>query len=292
MESSFLNKSFAVYAVCALLFTANLQGVAAQTAHTLMHGSVRTAQAAEPISSAPEVYTGILTLDECEALLVQYYRSSAMDKNALFTGFERLHTALCAGNAGKETMLRYLAHAKLISILYSTGGDRQCKKYLNIIDKQLFPFFNRTLERRNREKLTNEDISNLYLRYADYLYMQLSLETKQFSGVSALPLLYRTALYFNPNNTEALVKFAFWHIFPAHAGTVYYNSFIESQEHFIDELNLTDRFTAYLLYSLYYMKKYNSRKGREYLSKAVDLFPNHAMLLHLYNNYKKGIFAL
>lgn len=292
MGNFFLNKPVTVYAVCVLLFTANLQGVAAQAVDSLMHGSAHTVQTAEPISPAPKPYTGVLTLDECESLLVQYYRSTTIDKDILFTGFERLHAALCAGNAGKETMLRYLAHAKLISILYSTGGDRQCKKYLHLIDKQLLSFFNRTLECRNGEKLTNDDISNLYLRYADYLYTQLVLENNRFSGVSALPLLYRSALSFNPDNTEALVKFAFWHIFPAHAGTVCYNSFIELRENFIDELNLTDRFTAYMLYSLYYMKKYNSRKGREYLSKAADLFPNHAMLLHLYNNYKKGLFTL
>ncbi|MGP1491575.1 MAG: hypothetical protein ACTTI6_11035 [Treponema sp.] len=57
-------------------------------------------------------------------------------------------------------------------------------------------------------------------------------------------------------------------------------------------MTVTDRFTAYLLYSIYYMKRYNSEKGRAYLRKAAALFPDHALLSHLYGNYKKGKFTL
>jgi len=40
------------------------------------------------------------------------------------------------------------------------------------------------------------------------------------------------------------------------------------------------------------LKKYESAKGRAYLQKAASLFPNHVLLLRVYENYRKGIFSL
>ncbi|MGP1454274.1 MAG: hypothetical protein ACTTJ7_00705 [Treponema sp.] len=272
----------------ALFFAASIVQAAAQTPETAALTASQQQADAAPSNSSFEP----LSIDECEAQLEQYYRSTTIDRRRLFTSFEQAHAALSASDTDGEQLMRYLAYAKLISVLYLYGGDRQCKKYLAAIDEQVLTFFNQTVQHRKEAKLTNVQVSALYLRYADYLYTKLALQDQVNGIAAALPVLYRKALLLNPDNTEALVKLACWHIFPADKTTTNYNSFIESQEAYLEELNPADQCTAYMMYSMYYMKKYNSQKGREYLAKAAALFPNHIVLLYLYDNYKKGIFTL
>ena len=57
----------------------------------------------------------------------------------------------------------------------------------------------------------------------------------------------------------------------------------------LKELNEIDRFNAFIWYSIFYMKIYDTKKGWEYFYKAKNLFPNHQIVLLLYENYKKGI---
>ena len=140
--------------------------------------------------------------------------------------------------------------------------------------------------------MTKAQTAALYVRYADYLYTKIALPENTFKIVSALPVLYRKALMLDPDNTEAAVKLACWHIFPADVSTLNYNSFIEAQEEYLEMLSDADRFNAYVLYSSYYMKKYDSDKGRAYLQKAAALFPGHALLSHILENYRQGIFSL
>ena len=236
----------------------------------------------------------VLSVEACEAALAGYYRDKTIDRKRLFSSFDRIHEAMNTDSTDGEQLLSYLEHAKLISVLYTHGGDRKCKKYLKHIDGQAPVFLQEVMQQNGttEKPLTNTQISALYLRYADFLYTKLMLPGNALSIAASLPVLYRKALLLNPDNTEALVKLACWHIFPADATTTRYNSFIESQEAYLEELSLADQGTAYLMYSIYYMKKYDSKKGRAYLAKAAALFPNHVLVLHLYDNYKKGIFAL
>ena len=291
MVSSFLNKPLVLSVALALFFAASMMQAAAQTAETAAPAALQ--QQANSAAS-PEDASGFLSIEACEAALAGYYRNNTIDRRRLFTSFEHVHAALSASDISGEQLMRYLEYAKLISVLYTHGGDRKCKKYLKHIDEQAPVFLQEVMQQggTTEKPLTTAQASALYLRYADFLYTKLVLQKQVNSIAASLPVLYRKALLLNPDNTEALVKLACWHIFPSDATTTRYNSFIESQEQYLDVLTLTDQFTAYTLYSMYYLKKYNSQKGREYLAKAAALFPNHGVLLRLYDNYKNGIFTL
>ncbi|MEL3905752.1 MAG: hypothetical protein P1P65_01795 [Treponema sp.] len=266
--------------------------------------------------SGTEVLQGLVSIEDCEIQLEQYYKTGEYGFRNLFAAFDSVRTELYTAfnaqeqNKERETILlaHYLEYAKLISTVYNYGGDRQCKKYVKIIDEEAAEFLKKTAARRKPAPrgihrpqhgstgaaghISRAELSALYLRYADYLYTKLVLPENVFTIAAALPVLYRKALLYDPGNTEAAVKLACWHIFPANETTALYNSFIELQETALDVLSPTDQFTAYLLYSIYYMKKYNSQKGRAYLQKAAGLFPGHVLLSHLYENYAKGMFAL
>jgi hypothetical protein len=234
-----------------------------------------------------------LSIADCKALEEQYYRMQSFDPQLLLDSFDRIREALNTSFEDAEPLNLYFEHAKLISMLYVYEGNRQCGKYDTLIQGEAQGFL------RQAEKLagkhagfTRHQMSALFMRYANYLYTKIGVPKNTFAIASAVPVLYRKALMLNPGNIEAAVKLACWHIFPADVTTGNYNSYIESQEEYIEELSAADRFNAYLLYSIYYMKKYESAKGRAYLQKAAVLFPNHVLLLRVYENYRNGYFSL
>ena len=245
------------------------------------------------VSQAQVSIQGILSIADCKALEEQYYRMQPFDPQPLLDSFDRIREALNTSFEDAEQLNLYFEHAKLISMLYVYEGNRQCRKYDTLIQGEAQSFL------KQAEKLTGKhagftryQMSDLAMRYANYLYTKIGVPKNTFAIASAVPVLYRKALMLNPGNTEAAVKLACWHIFPADVTTGNYNSYIESEEEYLEELSATDRFNAYLLYSIYYMKKYESTKGRAYLQKAASLFPNHVLLLRVYENYRKGIFSL
>lgn len=243
-------------------------------------GNPEAAGSARPVFSAAD----------CEALVEQYYRMQPVEPQPLLDSFDRVREALLAA-FDAEQLDRYFAHAKLISMLYVYEGNRQCRKYDRIIEAES-PGFLKQAGTFTGTGMTKAQTAALYVRYADYLYTKIALPENTFKIVSALPVLYRKALMLDPDNTEAAVKLACWHIFPADVSTLNYNSFIEAQEEYLEMLSDADRFNAYVLYSSYYMKKYDSDKGRAYLQKAAALFPGHALLSHILENYRQGIFSL
>ena len=232
----------------------------------------------------------VFSAADCEALVEQYYRMQPVEPQPLLDSFDRVREALLAA-FDAEQLDRYFAHAKLISMLYVYEGNRQCRKYDRIIEAES-PGFLKQAGTFTGTGMTKAQTAALYVRYADYLYTKIALPENTFKIVSALPVLYRKALMLDPDNTEAAVKLACWHIFPADVSTLNYNSFIEAQEEYLEMLSDADRFNAYVLYSSYYMKKYDSDKGRAYLQKAAALFPGHALLSHILENYRQGIFSL
>jgi len=133
----------------------------------------------------------------------------------------------------------------------------------------------------------------VYLKYADYLYTKLPLpETKRFNTILTLPVLYRMALLKDKTNKAAFVKLSCWHVSSADETTSNFNSQIKATEKYIEELNEVDKFTAYIWYSIFYMKIYDTKKGWECFYKAKNIFPNHPIVSLLYENYKKGILNL
>lgn len=292
MANYFLNKCALLFVWCvALSVYAYTESPAAQNA-PLPQEQTQTEMTAA-VSQAQVSIQGMLSIADCKALEEQYYRMQAFDPQLLLDSFDRIREALTASFEDAEQLNLYFEHAKLISMLYVYEGNRQCGKYDTLIQGEAQGFL------RQAEKLTGkhagftrEQMSALSMRYANYLYTKIGVPKNTFAIASAVPVVYRKALMLNPGNIEAAIKLACWHIFPADVTTGNYNSYIESQEEYIEELSTADRFNAYLLYSIYYMKKYESAKGRAYLQKAASLFPNHVLLLRVYENYRKGIFSL
>lgn len=132
--------------------------------------------------------------------------------------------------------------------------------------------------------------SEVYLKYADYLYAKIAVSP---SVILKLPVLYRKALIKDPNNDEARVKLACFYCFAANEKTGNFNSFIERNEKNLELLDsLVDKLNAYVAYSIYYMKKYNSEKGGAYLEKAKEVLPGNILAELLEANYQKGILSL
>lgn len=272
MASSFLNKRF---------FRRVGQRFAS-VAVILLSGALLFGQTA--ISSS-DAQSPLLTAAECESLLAQYYRTSKLDSQRLFQSFESVQQRLHASFERPELFTLYLSYSKLIAVLYAYEGNRAAQRYEKTIGTEAPLLLKRAAQQKSVGK---EQKAAWYVQYAAYLYVKLALPKSTSAIAAALPVLYRKALMLDPANTEAAIKLACWHIFSADETTSNYNSFIESKEESLEALAVTDRFTAYLLYSIYYMKRYDSEKGRAYLRKAAALFPDHPLLFHLYGNYKIG----
>lgn len=131
--------------------------------------------------------------------------------------------------------------------------------------------------------------AQVYVKYADYLYAKIPASS---SLLFKIPVFYRKALEKDANNTEARVKMACFYCFAATAATGNFNSFIEENEWGIEELSPTDRLNAYISYSLYYMKKNDTKKGLSYLRKAKEVISGNILAKLLEENYKKGVLSL
>ena len=305
MANCFLNKCAVLFGFCALLSVCvysetsellpeqtetgfNAEIPAAQYAPLPQEQTQMEMTAAVSYAQAPA--QGVLSIADCEALIEQYYQMQSFDPQPLLDSFDRIRESLSTSFETEQLDL-YFEHAKLISMLYVYEGNRQCGKYDILIQHEAQGFLRQAGKLTGKHAgCTKEQMSTLYMRYADYLYTKIGLPKNTFTIASALPVLYRKALMLAPGNIEAAVKLACWHIFPADVSTMNYNSYIESKEEYIEWLSAADRFNAYLLYSIYYMKKYESDKGRAYLQKAAALFPNCVLLSHIYENYRQGKF--
>ena len=284
MANYFLNKRAVLFVWCAALSVYAYTEIPAAQNAPLPQEQTQTEMTAA-VSQAQAPVQGILSITDCKALEEQYYRMQSFDPQLLLDSFDRIREALNTSFEDAGLLDLYFEH------VYE--GNRQCGKYDTLIQGEAQDFL-RQAEKLTRKHagFTREQMSALFMRYANYLYTKIGVPKNTFAIASAVPVLYRKALMLNPGNTEAAVKLACWHIFPADVTTGNYNSYIESQEEYIEELSAADRFNAYLLYSIYSMKKYESAKGRAYLQKAASLFPNHVLLLRVYENYRKGIFSL
>lgn len=177
----------------------------------------------------------------------------------------------------EDDLLHYIKSWKIISVLYSTGRLPEYENKIHAFDISI-------AERLKTGKLT----SSICLSYADYLYSKLSWEANNTKTVMALPVWYRRALFLDLNNIEANIKLALWYTTSADADSTIWNAFIKRQEQNLDLLGDVDRFNAYLLYSMFYMKIYNVKKGYLYLSLARNLFPDNPLPAVIAYNYELG----
>lgn len=234
----------------------------------------------------------LLSVDECEEILSNYYRTNIIDIMPIFENLalasgqlssilsNKVPTASRNIETENRLLVHYLEYAKIISTAYIFGSINKYARRVNKIENEIYSFI-------EKAKLTPD----VYLKFADYLYTKISLP-KNFNIISSLPILYRKTLLKAHDNNEALVKLACWHIAAADETTSNFCGFIETAEDYIEELNEVDQFMSFIWYSIYYMKKYEVKKGWGYFQKAKEIFPNHVWLLHLYNNYQNGILGL
>lgn len=232
----------------------------------------------------------LLSLEQSELLFEEFYRTGILDTDPFFIGLEQLEKELIKlqsmnekeRNSEKENelLILYLEYAKIVSTVYYLGSINHRFMQIQDIEKQITSFV-------KQQRLS----SAFYVKFADYLYPKLMLPNSG-SVILTLPIVYRKALLKDLENNAAKIKLACWYVFAANATTSNFNSFIEENEPLIDELNTVDKFNAYITYSLYYMKVYNTDKGWMYLHKADALFPSHILVERLRNNYKKGMLSL
>ncbi|WP_428770333.1 hypothetical protein V1L52_00475 [Treponema sp. HNW] len=248
--------------------------------------------AAELYAEHPDTIK-IFNSDECDTLLSGYYGTGKIDDEDIKTLTEGIN--FLADSLDKlvfqdkksrdikeqnKLLILYLEHAEIISTIYNYEGMNYQDELIKKTDTDLKRF------------LTLSDLEGeVYLKYADYLYTKLShSKTKRFNINLTLPVLYRRALAKDKKNKTALVKLSCWQISSADEVTSNFNSQIRATEKYIETLNEVDKFNAYIRYSVFYMKIYDTQKGWEYFYKAKNLFPSHPLLPKLYENYHKGRF--
>ena len=232
----------------------------------------------------------LLSLEQSELLFEEFYRTGILDTDPFFIALEQLEKELIKlqsmnekeRNSEKENelLILYLEYAKIVSTVYYLGSINHRFLQIQHIEKQITSFV-------KRRALS----SAFYVKLTDYLYPKLMLPNSG-SVILTLPIVYRKALLKDLENNAAKIKLACWYVFAATEATSNFNSFIEQSESLIDELNTVDKFNAYITYSLYYMKVYNTEKGWMYLYKADALFPSHILVERLRNNYKNGMLSL
>lgn len=273
---------FLYIAVCLSLCTALDTGTDMES-----HRDQHTADSNVPLTDNEKE---LLSIEQSELLFEEFYRTGILDTAPFFVGLEKLENELAKlqstnkkeRNSEKENelLVLYLEYAKIVSTVYYLGSINHRFLQIQHMEKQITLFVKQC-------SLS----SAFYEKLADYLYQKLMLPGNT-SVVLTLPIAYRKALFKDSKNNAAKIKLACWYAFAANATTSNFNSFIEKSESLIDELNTIDKFNAYIAYSLYYMKVYNTYKGWMYLRKAAALFPSNMLVERLRANYKQGILSL
>lgn len=209
-------------------------------------------------------------------LLEQYYKAEEIPRDEMIKRYlESKDNYLI--NLSENSLIEYIEACTLLSNLYSSG---LIPEYQNTVEALFYEI--------NSEVKNYYNSVNVLMAYADYLYSEFSWKKNVSDNIFVLPNLYRRIIFLNKNNEQALVKLAMWYISASNYSTSNWNSFITSQENKLESLTDTDKFNGYLLYSMFYMKKYNLKKAKLYLDKAKELYPNNPMLIVIEENYKKG----
>lgn len=173
----------------------------------------------------------------------------------------------------EEFILSYTALSTLMTI---TNSSVYLEK-LKLFEKEIKPIIAKTKD---------ENILHLY---SNYLYSKLSWEKSNYKTIETLPNIYQKNAFFSKNK-QSLLDMAIWYIFIANTNTPILNAFITKQEKLIENISLTDveKFNAYINYSMFYMKTYNTKKSFYYLDKAKKIFPNGIITAIIETNYKNG----
>lgn len=209
--------------------------------------------------------------------LEQFYIAQETPKNEaieLYTKCKDLYEK----EKSEKNLINYINSCTLLSKIYSSG---QMGEYKEIVEG----FYDEIVTYLNIKKISNK----LLFTISDYIYSEFAWKKDTSKNVSVLHNIYRKILSKEKNNEKALLKLSLWYIYASNYNTSNWNAFIIQQEEKIETLNKTDKFDAYLLYSIFYLRNYNTQKSKLYLEKAKQLYidnPNSYILEH---NFSKGI---
>lgn len=209
-------------------------------------------------------------------VLEKYYSAENTPKTEILDFYIECSNKYMQNNS-KKNLIDYINACTLLSTLYSSGEIPEYKTEVESLSKKIE-------KELKKYPFTSEEL----MSYADYIYSEFSWKKDTTYNVLVLPNIYRKIINLNKSNEEALVKLALWYITASKYSTSNWNSFILKQEAKIKNLSNPDKFNGYLLYSMFYMKKYDIKTGIMYLNKAKELYPENPLTFIIEENYKKG----
>ena len=175
-------------------------------------------------------------------------------------------------------LANYIDACTLLSYEYATGELSSYENLVENLEKELNSVI---------KKYRNDP--DILLKYSDFLYSEFSWNKNNFHIIQRLPIIYRRICSISPGNKVAQLKLALWYANASNKKTGNWNSFIKAQEKNVSLLSGFDLYNAYILYSMFYLKSYDTQSGLAYLQKAKELYPNNALASLVEYNYSKGI---
>lgn len=209
-------------------------------------------------------------------LLEKYYSAENIPRNKILDFYLEYKNKYMENNS-HQNLIDYINACTLLSTLYSSGEIPEYQLEIESLSKRLeielkkYPF-------------SSEEL----MSYANYIYSEFSWKKDTTYNIFVLPNIYRKIISLDRSSEEALVKLALWYITASKYSTSNWNSFILIQKAKIENLSNPDKFNGYLLYSMFYMKKYDVKTGMMYLNKARELYPENPLTLIIEQNYKNG----
>lgn len=226
------------------------------------------------------IFLGVISLFSEEKLnlelLEKYYTAENIPKTEILDFYSK-YKNIYMNNNSQENLIEYIKACTLLSTLYSSGEIPEYQTEIESVDLNL------------QNEIKKYPFSSIELMaYADYVYSEFSWKKDTTYNIFVLPNIYRRIINLDKSNDEALVKLALWYITASYYFTSNWNSFIAKQEAKIENLSNPDKFNGFLLYSMFYMKKYDVKKGMMYLNKARELYPENPLTFIIEQNYKNG----
>lgn len=120
-----------------------------------------------------------------------------------------------------------------------------------------------------------EERTKILLAFSDYLFSQITWNTKRVEVIMHFPIWYRKVLLLEPKNFSAKLKLVSWY---SHSTTYAYPrqiQWLQDHESYFANMPEIDRFNAYVDYSMFYMRTLETQKAFKYLSRAREIFANN-----------------
>lgn len=128
----------------------------------------------------------------------------------------------------------------------------------------------------------------LLLAFSDYLFSQITWNTKRVEVIMNLPIWYRKILLLEPHNMRAKLKLVSWFTYSTNYAYPRQIQWLKNHESYFSEMHSIDRFNAYMDYSMFYMQILETQKAYEFLSRAKEIFAANPYAQIIEDFYAKG----